>query len=94
MPRTTSLALAAPNPFHGRTALAFDLAQRARVEMSLFSVDGRHVRTLVDEFRAPGHYAAIWDGSDDGGQSLPPGVYYLRFAAGPKRFTRTVVLLR
>jgi putative Ig domain-containing protein/flagellar hook capping protein FlgD len=93
-PNATSLALAAPNPFRESTTLAFDLAAPARVELVLYSVDGRRVRTVIDEIREPGHYAVPWDGRDDGGRGVAPGVYYVRFVAGSMRFTRAVVLVR
>jgi hypothetical protein len=93
-PNVTAFALAAPNPFRQSTTLGFDLAEGARVELALWSVDGRHVRTLVNDVRQPGRYAIVWDGRDDGGRALAPGVYYVRFLAGPRRFTRQVVLLR
>jgi hypothetical protein len=57
-------------------------------------VDGRRVRTLLDRVYEPGRYTLAWDGRDDGGRTVSPGVYYVRFVAGPKRFTHSVVLLR
>jgi hypothetical protein len=94
LPRVTAMSLAAPNPFQGSTALAFDLAQTSRVELAIFSVDGRLVRTLVDGLREAGQYRPEWDGRDTRGSRAAPGVYYVRLLAGPNRFTRQVVLLQ
>jgi hypothetical protein len=94
VPNVTVLALAAPNPFRESTTLSFDLADAGRVELTLYSVDGRHVRTVTNEFRAPGHYAEVWDGRDDSGRGVAPGVYYARFVVGAKVLTRSVVLVR
>jgi hypothetical protein len=94
LPRVTTLAFAAPNPFREATTFAFDLAEAARVELTLYSVDGRRIRTLVEGAREPGQYRAPWDGRDSHGRAVGPGVYYARFVAGSKRFTRTVVFLR
>src|SRR5262249_51273346 len=90
VPKVTSLALAAPNPFCQSTAFAFDLAERARVLLVLYSVDGRRVRTLVDEAREPGRYHLVWDGRDDAGRGLAAGVYYAQLVAGAQRFTHPV----
>jgi hypothetical protein len=94
VPNVTAFAPAGPNPFRGSTTFALDLAEVARVGLELFSVDGRRVRSLVDKVYEPGRYTLAWDGHDDGGRAVAPGVYYVRFVAGAKRFTHSVVLLR
>jgi hypothetical protein len=94
VPNVTAMALAAPNPFQGSTMLAFDLSKPSRVQMAIFSVDGRLVRTLVDGVREAGQYRPEWDGRDAHGSHAAPGVYYVRFVAGSQRFTRQVVLLQ
>jgi hypothetical protein len=94
LPTVTTMALAAPNPFQNSTTLGFDLSQSTRVELVIFSVDGRRVRTLVEGVREAGQYRPEWDGRDAHGSRAAPGVYYARFVAGPKRFTRQVVLLQ
>jgi hypothetical protein len=94
LPRATLLAMPTPNPFRGSTTLAFDLAEFSRVDLVLYSVDGRRVRTLIDRAYEPGRYRAVWDGRDDAGRLVAPGVYYAHFVAGSKRFNRTIVILR
>jgi hypothetical protein len=94
VPRATRLGLPTPNPFSRSAAIAFDLAQAGRVELEIYSVDGRRVRTLAGGPREPGAYNVVWDGRDEDGRSVPAGLYYVRFAAGSSRFTRQVVVLR
>jgi hypothetical protein len=91
---TTGLGLARPNPFTESVALAFSLASRGPVELSVFGVDGRRVRTLVRETRDAGTYEAIWDGRDDHGAILGAGVYYARLVTPHGRFARRVTNLR
>jgi hypothetical protein len=93
VPTMTRLAPAAPNPFQHRTTLSFDLAQAGHVDLALYSVDGRCVRTLVDGVREAGQYPLEWDGRDARGNTAAPGVYYLRFRSGSRSFTRPIVLL-
>jgi putative Ig domain-containing protein len=93
-PTVTSFGLAMPNPFRRTTTFAFDLSMTARVGLQVYSVDGRHVRTLMDRQCEPGRYTAAWDGQDEDGRAVGPGVYYARLDAGSKRFTRSVVVLR
>ncbi len=94
LPTVTQLAPAAPNPFREATAIAFSLAQGGPVELAVFSVDGRRVRTLVRESREPGEYRVTWDGRDERGHAMSAGVYYVRLRAAQRGFTRTLTYLR
>ncbi len=64
------------------------------MELSLYSVDGRRVRTLVHDYREPGEYRTTWDGRDDAGVKLAPGAYIVRLEAGSIREARTIRLVR
>jgi hypothetical protein len=94
VPTVTRLAFAQPNPFRGEAQIGFSLAQRSAVELAIYSVDGRRVRTLVSGLREPGEYRQAWDGRDDQGSPASAGVYYARLVAGKNHFTRTVVYLK
>jgi hypothetical protein len=83
-----------PNPFHHAATLAFSLAQGGPVELAVFSVDGRRVRTLVREFREPGEYRVAWEGRDDHGNPVSAGIYYAHLKAAQCGFTRTLTYLR
>jgi hypothetical protein len=94
LPKVTMLQMSMPNPFRETAMLAFSLAQRGAVDLSIYSVDGRRVRTLVSGSQAPGYYRFVWDGRDDGGNAMSAGVFYARFVAGQARFTRKMTYLR
>ena len=64
--------------------VGFRLPRADRVRVDIFDVRGRLMRNLVDREYEPGEWEARWDGSDDSGRSLPPGVYFTRV-----RFMRT-----
>ncbi len=93
-PVRTLLLAPSSNPLRGGGELSFALASDADVELALFGVDGRRVRTLVHERRIAGVHHERWDGKDDSGRAAPSGVYYLRFAAAHVVETRTLVVLR
>jgi hypothetical protein len=94
VPAVTALGPAQPNPFQQTATLAFSLAKRGRVELALYSVDGRKVRTLVREVREPGEYREVWNGRDDNGNATSAGVYYARLMTAQGGFTRTVTYLK
>ena len=66
----------------------------ASVELRLYDVQGRLVRTLVDEVRAAGANEARWDGRNEGGRRAASGVYFCRLRAGAYEATGRLVLVR
>ncbi len=93
-PARTLLLAPAPNPMQGRSALAFALAHAGEVDLAIYSVDGRRVRTLARGRFESGVHRLEWNGDDDAHRAVAPGVYFARFVADGERFTRTLVRLR
>jgi len=91
---SVSLSAAMPNPSRGRTTLRLALEAPARVRARLCDVAGRIVRVLADESLAAGTHTLHWDGRDQGGAAVAPGVYFCRVQAGPAEFTRTIIVAR
>lgn len=87
------LAPARPNPFTGATRIGWTLPRQARVELAVYDVGGRLVRTLASGIRAAGTHEADWDGRDVHGRRPQPGVYLIRLQAGDRAESRRVVLL-
>lgn len=72
-----------PNPFNPLTVITFDLPVAARVELRVYDLGGRLVRTLLDgRHLEAGPAEAAWDGRDDQGNALGAGVYLYRLVAG------------
>lgn len=70
-----------PNPFSPETRMAFTMPEEGRVELRVYSVDGRLVRTLIDERLPAGPHTATWDGRDESGRTVASGVYFCALAA-------------
>jgi hypothetical protein len=93
-PRRTHLAQNVPNPFNPATQIAFELARSSSVELNVYSVTGRLVRTLLREVRAPGVHRIQWNGLDDGGQPAPSGTYFYRLTLEGHTLTRKMQLVK
>jgi hypothetical protein len=87
------LAFARPNPFRDRTVIHFVAAQAATVELAVFDIAGRRVRTLLRGAAAAGEHDAPWDGLDDAGRRVAPGVYLYRLQLGERVAGGRLVLL-
>ena len=98
LPLTFAAHRPIPNPFTQRSTIRFDLPAapggKWPVEVALYNVAGRRVRTVVSESLAPGRYSYDWDGRDDGGVRLAAGVYFLQVSAGPHSARDRIVFLR
>jgi hypothetical protein len=83
---------AAPNPTRAGAAIDFALPRAGTVDLAIFDVAGRRVRTLLRGEAAAGPAHVVWDGRDARGAEAAKGVYLLRLA-GPGR-TESRRLLR
>jgi hypothetical protein len=94
-PLAFALHASAPSPFRGSTTLRFDLPGASRVRLSVHDLQGRRVRELIPSVGyAAGRHTIGWNGDDDQGRHLPPGVYMQRLEADGRSVSRRVVLLR
>jgi hypothetical protein len=93
VPEATVLMAPSPNPSAGVTGLTFTLAREARVDLTVYGLDGRKVRTLVSETRAAGAYRLEWDGRDEGGRATHAGMYFVRMTTPDVRQARTLIRL-
>jgi hypothetical protein len=86
-----------PNPFNPSTSLAYRIGGSgdARVRLRILDVQGRALRTLVDERQgADRDYTITWDGRDDAGLALASGSYLVELVVDGKSQSRFVTLLK
>jgi hypothetical protein len=84
-----------PNPFSKLTTISFGTVQGAKgVELKVHDATGR----LVKSFSLPTAYSLLptitWDGTDDVGQPLSSGVYFLHLETQNSKIVEKIVLLR
>lgn len=89
----TRLLPCAPSPFGAATAIRFDLARSSWIDLAVYDVAGRLVRTLQSGPRESGAYSATWDRTDSAGGRVSAGVYFVRLKGEGFRETRKVVAL-
>jgi hypothetical protein len=64
-----------PNPFYGQTDFTFELTQPAKVTIKVYTVAGRLIAVLDEDWLSAGFNAVRWDGRDQEGDALANGVY-------------------
>jgi len=78
-----------PNPFNPTTVMSYALPSECHVELSVHSVDGRRVATLVDGFQLAGRQSVTWDA-----EAHASGVYFYRLKVEGETLTGRAVLLK
>jgi len=78
-----------PSPFSDETAIYYAIPGGSSlgrevldVSLRIYDINGRLVRSLLNEDKEPGYYTAKWDGRGDSGEELPSGVYFLKTTIG------------
>ena len=77
-----------------RVGIAFNLlfVEEADIEIDVLDLAGRNVRRLVGEARSPGAQLEWWNGEDEAGKVVPPGIYLVRIRAKTQSEDATAVL--
>ncbi|MBN1820130.1 MAG: DUF1566 domain-containing protein [Prolixibacteraceae bacterium] len=83
-----------PNPFIHSTVFRYSLTIGADVELSIYTMQGRKVTTLVSQFERAGYHQAPWNGTFRNGLRLRPGIYVYQMIAGSEMVTGKVVIQR
>ena len=94
LPLAFALYQPSPNPLASGALVRYALPRPARVELRIYDVTGTLVRRLVDEAQEAGYRRVYWNGSDNTGRRVAPGVYYCRFRAGDFLATQKLVVRR
>jgi hypothetical protein len=94
LPKILNLFPNQPNPLSSETKIAFRLPWTGHVELKIYGVSGRLVRTLVSGDRAAGLHSVVWDGLDDAGREAAAGVYFYSLTAPGIEESRQMILLR
>ncbi len=91
LPGVLALERPAPDPMRGRATIRFSIPHRAQVNVAVRSTTGALVRTLCNSNLLPAFYSLTWDGRDDRGRSVAPGVYFWRLESESTALTRKAV---
>lgn len=93
-PGRPSLAVG-PNPSAQVAEVAFTLPREETIDLAVFDLAGRRVRSLATNERLPaGPHVRPWDGTHDGGGMAAPGVYVVRLDTRTQRVARAVLRVR
>ena len=64
-----------PNPFNPETQIKYEMTEESYVELIVYNIIGKKIKTLVDARKPAGIYWETWDGTNEYGELMPSGIY-------------------
>jgi hypothetical protein len=82
-----------PNPFNPSTIIYYELPKSENIEIKIYDILGREVKTLYDNFHNTGTFTLIWDGRNNWNAPVAAGVYLCRLRTKDQFKVHKMVLL-
>jgi hypothetical protein len=82
-----------PSPFTMRTQINYALPKSSAVEIVVYDVTGKQVKTLVSERLEPGYYRTAWQGDDEFSRTVAAGVYFILMNTNDFESQRKVIFV-
>ena len=86
-----------PNPFNSSTLIKYSVPNNKSnnlVELTIYDIQGKVVKRLVNEKFQTGNYITRWEGINDNNLKVTSGVYFCRGRIGDKSVTMKMLLLK
>jgi len=94
IPQKFELFPAFPNPFNPSTTIQFAVGAMHTSTLKVYDINGRLVKTLVDEKLDQGIYSVLWKGTDRFGRPASSGVYFYELQTEYFNQRRKMILLK
>ena len=94
LPRASRLEQNYPNPFNPITNIKYQLASESNVEIAIYDILGREVKSFFYPMQSPGYYTIQWDSRADAGEKVAGGIYFYRMKAGTFTETKKMLLVK
>jgi len=83
-----------PSPSAGGADIRYAVTTPVELEIAVYGISGRRVATLVRGQAAAGNHSIVWNGENDSGERVSPGLYFINLRTSTITHTRKLVLNR
>ncbi len=94
LPTKFALAQNYPNPFNPSTTIGFALPTSSYVNLTIYNIEGKKVKTLVEQNLSAGEHTIEWDGTNNSGSKISTGIYIYRISTETFSATKKMILLK
>ena len=88
------LSNAYPNPFNLSTRIDYNIKENCNVNIIVYDMLGRRVKTLESGSKNPGNYSVIWNGKNENNEKVGSGVYFYDVNAGDFGDSKKVLMIK
>ncbi|OPX18603.1 hypothetical protein BXT86_00285 [candidate division WOR-3 bacterium 4484_100] len=93
IPKVYALSSIYPNPSRSITNIEYQVPVSGRVRLKIYDINGRLVKTLIDEFEKPGYYNIYWNRKNETGTAVGSGIYFCIFEANNYNEIKKLIIL-
>jgi N-acetylneuraminic acid mutarotase len=83
-----------PNPFNASTMIEFNLMKKNHIQLDIFSITGKLVKSIISQELNKGSYHFSWDGTDHRNNPVASGIYICKISGDYKCEAKRLLLLR
>jgi hypothetical protein len=83
-----------PNPFNPFTVIGYRLSTSGDVDLTIYDLLGRKIKTLVDSYQNVGEHSVVWDATDEKNNPVSSGIYFCRLEAAEQIIQKKMLLIR
>jgi VCBS repeat-containing protein len=94
IPDSYTLSQNYPNPFNPTTSIQYQLPEATGVKIAVFDMQGRLVRTIVNQEQKAGTYTVQWDGRSESGVQAASGMYIYQIRTESFVSTKRMMLVK
>ncbi len=82
-----------PNPFSEYVRIGYELNRPADVSISVYNIYGSEVKNIISQYNPAGTYSVVWDGRNESGTKVTPGIYFYTIHAGKSQSSGKIMLM-
>lgn len=83
-----------PNPFNSSTTIKYEIERGGDVQLIIYDIGGKVIKTLVNSYQVCGSYSQEWDGKNEAGEEVSSGIYFIILMVETKHKIIKAMLIR
>ena len=83
-----------PNPFNPSTTIEYEIPKSGNVEISIYDLNGRKIKTLLNKYQQQGSFKVKWDGNNKFGHKVASGLYFYSIVFDNSVSSKKMILLK
>ncbi|MBA4311871.1 MAG: hypothetical protein C0417_04480 [Chlorobiaceae bacterium] len=93
-PENISISQNYPNPFNPNTNIEYKITKQGNVEIGIYDINGRLVKSLLNTTQHAGSYTIQWNGQDENGGVVSSGTYFYQVKSDGVQLVKKMLMLK